>query len=255
MPKITGTSDLIETWAASGTRVSASNDKIATGWNPTERPPSQWFNFIIHQIESKLNHVFRNGVSLWNNATTYPAGACVTHDSRPWYARNGSQNSTPTLSNADWAAIASFGDVQTSVPIGGGLWTYAATAPTGWIFFQGQAISRATNPLLFAVLGTTFGAGDGSTTFNVPDERGEFFRGWDNGRGVDQAGRTLGSTQSDMLRAHAHGQVPLYVPVGDTDRGSNIGAFSLDQVGSTASAGEAETRPRNIAGRYMYRLG
>lgn len=254
MPKITGTSDLIETWAASGTRISASNTKIAAGWNPTERPPSQWFNFIIYQVESKINHIFRNGIALWNTGTTYPAGACVTHDARPWFARNGSQNSTPSLTNADWAALASLNDVQASFPIGGGLWTYAETAPSGWIFFEGQAISRVGNPQLFTVLGTRFGAGNGSSTFNLPDERGEFFRGWDNGRGVD-AGRPLGSSQSDLFREHSHGNVPLYVPQGDSDRGGAISAFSLDNVGSTASVGGNETRPRNIAGRYMYRLG
>jgi hypothetical protein len=254
MPIITGTSNLIETWAASGTRVSASDGKIATGWNPTERPPSQWFNFIIHQIESKINHLLRNGIALWNSSTTYPQGACVTHGLRPWAALNPSQNSTPSLSNADWAALATLLDVQQSVPIGGGLWTYAETAPAGWIFFQGQAVSRSENPALFAVLGTRFGVGDGSTTFNLPDERGEFFRGWDNGRGVD-AGRLLGTQQSDLFREHSHNNVPLYVPQGDTDRGANIGAFSLDQVGATALAGGAETRPRNISGRYMYRLG
>jgi microcystin-dependent protein len=254
MPIITGTSNLIETWAASGTRVSASDGKIATGWTPTERPPSQWFNFIIHQIESKINHLLRNGIALWNSSTTYPQGACVTHSLRPWTALNASQNSTPSTSNADWGALATVAEVQGIVPIGCGVWTYAQTAPAGFIFFQGQAISRSENPALFAVLGTRFGAGDGSTTFNVPEERGLFFRGWDNGRGVD-AGRLLGTQQTDLLREHSHGNVPLYVPTGDTDRGANIGAFSLDQVGFTANAGGAETRPINISGRYMYRLG
>lgn len=254
MPKVTGTSDLIETWAAGGTRVSASNDKIAAGWQPTERPPSQWFNFIIHAVESKINHIFRNGVSLWNSATNYPQGACVTHDLRPWFSRNPTQNSVPSLTNADWAAFASLLDVQNSVPIGGGLWTYATTAPTGWVFFQGQTISRAGNPLLFAVLGTRFGVGDGSTTFTLPDERGQFFRGWDNGRGFD-SGRALGDDQNDEIRAHSHGNVPLFTPFGDSDRGTTTSAFSIDSIGVTGATGGGETRPRNISGRYMYRLG
>jgi microcystin-dependent protein len=52
-----------------------------------------------------------------------------------------------------------------------------STAPEGWLLCQGQAISRTTYADLFAVIGTAFGAGDGSTTFNVPDLRGEFLRG------------------------------------------------------------------------------
>ena len=52
-----------------------------------------------------------------------------------------------------------------------------ATAPEGWMLCQGQAISRTDYADLFAVIGTNFGAGDGSTTFNLPDLRGEFLRG------------------------------------------------------------------------------
>ena len=51
------------------------------------------------------------------------------------------------------------------------------TAPDGWLLCQGQAISRTNYSELFSVIGTNFGAGDGSTTFNVPDLRGEFLRG------------------------------------------------------------------------------
>ena len=56
---------------------------------------------------------------------------------------------------------------------------------------------------LFAVIGTTYGAGDGSTTFNVPETRGEFLRSLDDGRGVD-SGRTRGSAQGDGTLDHAH---------------------------------------------------
>lgn len=69
-----------------------------------------------------------------------------------------------------------------------------STAPTGWLKANGAAISRTTYAALFAAIGATFGAGDGSTTFNLPDLRGQFPRGWDDGRGVD-AGRAFGSAQ------------------------------------------------------------
>ena len=52
-----------------------------------------------------------------------------------------------------------------------------STAPDGWLLCQGQAVSRTDYSDLFAVIGTSFGSGDGSTTFNVPDLRGEFLRG------------------------------------------------------------------------------
>ena len=73
-------------------------------------------------------------------------------------------------------------------------------APSHSLYCDGSAVSRTTYADLFAKIGTTYGAGDGSTTFNVPDLRGEFIRGWDDGRGVD-TGRTLGSSQGDAIRS------------------------------------------------------
>lgn len=78
------------------------------------------------------------------------------------------------------------------------------TAPTGWLKANGAAISRTAYAALFAAIGTTYGAGDGFTTFNIPDLRGEFIRGADDGRGVD-AGRAFGSTQTHALASHTHG--------------------------------------------------
>jgi phage-related tail fiber protein len=69
-----------------------------------------------------------------------------------------------------------------------------STAPTGYIKANGAAVSRAAYSALFAAIGTTYGAGDGATTFNLPELRGEFVRAWDDGRGVD-TWRALGSAQ------------------------------------------------------------
>jgi microcystin-dependent protein len=63
----------------------------------------------------------------------------------------------------------------------GSLMAYAAsTAPTGWLLCDGSAVSRTTYATLFAAISTTWGTGDGSTTFNVPDLRGQFLRGFDS---------------------------------------------------------------------------
>lgn len=77
------------------------------------------------------------------------------------------------------------------------------TAPTGFLECDGSTISRTTYADLFAAIGTTYGSGDGSTTFKLPDLRGEFIRGWDDGRGVD-SGRIFGSTQDDAFQGHSH---------------------------------------------------
>lgn len=74
-----------------------------------------------------------------------------------------------------------------------------SSAPTGWLKANGAAISRTAYADLFAAIGTTFGAGDGLNTFNLPDLRGEFIRGFDDGRGID-SGRVLGSWQKGSLQ-------------------------------------------------------
>ena len=73
------------------------------------------------------------------------------------------------------------------------------TPPSGWLKANGAAVSRTTYAALFAAIGTTFGAGDGRTTFNLPDLRGEFIRGLDDGRNIDR-GRRLGTAQGDAIR-------------------------------------------------------
>lgn len=76
-------------------------------------------------------------------------------------------------------------------------------APAGWIKCNGAAVSRTAFADLFARIGTSFGGGDGVTTFNLPDYRGEFLRGLDDGRGLD-VGRSINSVQAAMLLSHNH---------------------------------------------------
>ncbi|MNH79274.1 Phage Tail Collar Domain protein [compost metagenome] len=120
------------------------------------------------------------------------------------------------------------------------------TAPTGWLPCNGVAVSRSTYAALFAAIGTVHGAGNGNTTFNVPDLRGEFIRGWDQGRGVD-SGRAFGSAQADELRAHTHlsyagtGQGSTSIPAVDND------GNTANKTNPTSSTGGVETRPRNVA--------
>lgn len=78
-----------------------------------------------------------------------------------------------------------------------------ATAPPGWLERNGANVSRAAYAKLFAVIGTRYGAGDGSTTFSIGDSRGVFIRALDKGRGLDP-GRELGSLQQGQNQSHTH---------------------------------------------------
>ncbi|QIG66677.1 tail collar domain-containing protein [Rhizobium phage RHph_TM16] len=75
--------------------------------------------------------------------------------------------------------------------------------PVGYLKCNGAAYSRTAYSALFAAIGTTYGVGDGSTTFNVPELRGEFIRCLDDGRGID-ASRALASAQGSQNLSHAH---------------------------------------------------
>ena len=70
-----------------------------------------------------------------------------------------------------------FGALGYRAPVGTVLWYTGETAPTGYLLCDGSAVSRTDYAALFAVVGTTFGAGDGSTTFALPDLRAKFIRG------------------------------------------------------------------------------
>lgn len=131
-----------------------------------------------------------------------------------------------------------------------------SNAPAGWLKCAGQAVSRATYGALFAYIGTTYGAGDGSTTFNVPDMRGEFVRGLDDGRGVD-AGRAIGSAQAQAIESHSHqvyGQDNNALTAGNSsDEVANVEAPGSPNAffqRATSNTGGTETRPRNVAMLY-----
>jgi microcystin-dependent protein len=134
-----------------------------------------------------------------------------------------------------------------SFPAGSVIYHAANTPPTGFLKADGAAVSRSTYSDLFASIGTTYGAGDGSTTFLVPDLRGEFMRGWDDSRGID-SGRSFGSSQADEFEAHSHNYTnPTN---GSTPTGTGGGtnrSFPTTNGGTTTSTGGSETRPRNVA--------
>lgn len=128
--------------------------------------------------------------------------------------------------------------------------TARTSAPSGFLECNGASISRVTYSNLFNAISTTYGAGNGSTTFTLPDLRGEFIRGWDNGRGVD-SGRTIGSSQSDALKLHDHTLNVSIVGVTGGASGIYQPNTVYNPVGSMVNTnGGTETRPRNIAMMY-----
>jgi microcystin-dependent protein len=142
-----------------------------------------------------------------NLASLLPAGNGVL-------VKTGSSFSLANGVNGDFLQVLS-GSIQFNSTIPGGIPTgtvvpYAAnSAPSGWVICDGSLYGRtALDPSpqvnLFGVIGTTYGIGDGLTTFAIPDLRGMFVRGFDNGRGIDPL-RAFGTTQADAFKSHNHG--------------------------------------------------
>jgi len=142
-------------------------------------------------------------------------------------------------------------------------WGGTPGAPNGWLYCDGDAVSRTTYSALYGIIGTHYGAGNGSTTFNLPDTRNEFLRG---------ASSTLpiGHKQTDEMRSHQHAGVTNFsgdhvhgigvnantnaglsgIRAGDTGPIGTInsgGAGNHQHAFLTNPTGGAETRPRNIA--------
>lgn len=163
--------------------------------------------------------------------------------------RNAANNAWVVMGSLD---LPNFGILQP----GAILYLAHANASNGWLKCNGGAVSRTTYAALFGMIGTTYGTGDGSTTFNLPELRGEFIRVWDDGRGID-SGRALGSTQAQQLISHTHTSDPAQNGSWGDAPGLgviNIGGATLNinrsMVTGAVSAGPAtgaETRPRNVA--------
>jgi phage-related tail fiber protein len=163
-------------------------------------------------------------------------------------------------------------EVDQKTPVSAVMYFPLAGAPSGWLKANGAKVSRTAYADLFAAIGTTYGNGDGFITFTLPDLRGEFLRGWDDGRGID-GGRQLGTVQTDQNKLHSHDGSTGYAgshnhSYMDTDTvtgGSGLGAgpdYNIRDRETTLStstdgahthavtisqSGGAEARPRNVA--------
>tara|TARA_Y100000996_G_scaffold337950_1_gene274711 strand:- start:3576 stop:7841 length:4266 start_codon:yes stop_codon:yes gene_type:complete len=129
---------------------------------------------------------------------------------------------------------------NSGVPTGSIQWFAGNTVPAGWLKCDGASYSTTAKAALYNAIGIMYGGGSGN--FNVPDLRGEFIRGWDDGRGVD-SGRGMGSAQTESIQSHAHS---VFHASGGSGNNMAFGSgYGVDY--STGAAGGPETRPRNVA--------
>jgi microcystin-dependent protein len=133
-------------------------------------------------------------------------------------------------------------------------------ANSGWLVCEGQRISRTSYPSLYRVIGDIHGRGDAVSTFNLPDYRGRFLRGVDNGVGRDPdaggrqpaaagglVGDAVGSVQADEFRRHDHRTIQM---IGDNavdgvDSATTHSGEHHNEARQTSADGGNETRPKN----------
>jgi microcystin-dependent protein len=147
--------------------------------------------------------------------------------------------------------------VVTVSPSGSIIMYGGAAAPSGYLLCDGSAVSRSTYSALFSAIGSAYGIGDGSTTFNIPDFRGIFPRGVDNGAGNDpdassrtavnsgNSGDAVGSAQAGQIGAHTHTQIVGVTP----DASGTVVLVSRDafkSVSNISTVGGSQTNPINL---------
>lgn len=96
------------------------------------------------------------------------------------------------------------------LPTGSLIAVAMGSAPTGFLLCQGQEVSRTTYATLFSKIGTTFGAGNGTTTFNVPDLRGRVPVGVDEGAGRLSANNALGNAAGEQSHVLSVAEMPSH---------------------------------------------
>jgi len=148
-----------------------------------------------------------------------------------------------TVNGTKVAEFGAGGLIVGGTPIGAGMDYWGTTAPAGWLFPYGQAVSRTTYAALFDKLGTTYGEGDGSTTFNLPDKRDRtsFAKGDMGGTAANrlQATTTISTTDNSTSATVASATglaIGMFITSTNVPSGTTLTAISGTTVTMSADA-------------------
>ena len=175
----------------------------------TNRPFLEDMNAVDFVFGYMLCYILQMGFAEYDAGTTYYLNSyCQVAGALYKSLADNNVGNTPASSPASWAACIDL--VAGGVPTGAGQDWYGGNnaPPTGWLVCNGSAISRATYAALFAVIGTTFGVGDGSTTFNIPDSRGRTLVGY---KSADSDFGTIGATPGEKTHVLTTNEMPSHV--------------------------------------------
>ncbi len=213
--------------------------------------------FVIDSLGNTGVKTNTPSVSLDINATDAIGMPNGTTAQRPALASAGDMRFNSDLNLMEyydgtrWNSI-SLVPVGSMQPFGG----TTGLVPSGWLLCDGTAISRTTYADLFAIIGTNYGAGDGATTFNLPDLRGRFLRGTDNGTGNDpdassRVASNLGGNTGDAVGSYQDEETRMQGSFANINPGSQASYSILINNGGTTGS---ETRPKNVNVNYIIKF-
>jgi microcystin-dependent protein len=193
--------------------------------NIAENCPPANINNAIRELMSQLKD-FQAGNQASNQLLAAGGGTGLSS--------SGTSGNVLTSDGSGWVSSA-----PNYVPTGGMVMWGTASAPSGYLLCNGSAVSRSTYSALFAVVGTAFGSGDGSTTFNLPDFRDRF----PVGAGTTYSANSTGGSKDAIVVSHTH-----TATVTDPGHVHLIGFQSIDagpNYGSTASGNTAGSQTQS----------
>ncbi len=199
-------------------------------------------NSVLYVLSHGIVNLYQDGIPEWNTDTIYYQGSVVRKTGT--FEQYGSKTDANTgnalpnkTSNTNWEYL------NPPAEFPGVVKEYAGTAaPFGYLMCDGSAISRATYADLFAAIGTGFGVGDGSTTFNIPNRKGRTGIGAGTGAGLTaRALGAIGGAETHVLDAsempiHHHQEQGVQIIGGSQGTGPNP-SLTIAQTKNTGDAG------------------
>lgn len=144
-------------------------------------PDREDVNALFKYLGDQIFYTQNGGIPSYNVAYDYIPGRVVLYTDNNLYkciqANGASSTVVAPTDSTYWSQIPTYTDLPDPIPTGVILTFGGSTVPEGFLLCNGAAISRTTYAKLFAAIGTLYGAGDGSTTFNLPDMRDKFAEG------------------------------------------------------------------------------
>ncbi len=200
----------------------AFKDGLASETIANNRPALEDFNGILLLIFYQLAYLFQSGMPEWDAATTYYTGSIVQVNGLLYKSlQDTNLNQNPTTQAAYWGGA--FDIVSGGIPTGTVQDFAGASAPTGFLLCDGSAVSRSTFSTLFALIGTTYGSGNGSTTFNVPNCSGKVTVGKDPSDPTFDNLNDTGGEKTHVLTVPEVPALTLSIPLYSPNSGGSSG--------------------------------